>query len=82
MILQSHWSLPLLENKHKKYNFVYQTVSSQVACRQGYRSAETSNLDVMCIYIKFLTLKGTCMHQCGMVLAERCLVQSVSSHNI
>ena len=31
-ILQSHWSLPLLGNKPKKFNFMHQTVSCWEAC--------------------------------------------------
>ena len=28
-ILQSHWSLPLLENRPKKFDFVHQVISCQ-----------------------------------------------------
>ena len=36
-VSQSHWSLPLLDNKTKKFHFVHQTVSHWEACGLGTR---------------------------------------------
>jgi len=38
MILQSHWFLPLLGNKSKKFDFVHQTISCRRHVQAGHNS--------------------------------------------